>query len=64
MICYILIIFSLLLVFYYTIEKKEHFIEKCYKNISNKMKNGTKKYFDNTLIDTIYSDQINQKTTI
>ena len=36
MICYILIIFSLLLLYYYTIERKEHFIEKCYKNISNK----------------------------
>jgi hypothetical protein len=67
MICYILIIFSLLLVYYYTIEKKEHFIEKCYKNISNKMKNGTTKYFDNTLIDTIYSDyesNIQHKTDI
>jgi hypothetical protein len=67
MICYILIIFSLLLLYYYTIERKEHFIEKCYKNISNRMKNGGTKYFDNTLIDTIYSDHesnIQHKTDI
>ena len=55
MICYILLICSLILLFNYFYRPTEHFIEKCYKDVSNKMSNGNTVFFDNNLINTLYS---------
>ena len=55
MICYILLICSIILLFYYVYKPKEHFLEKCYKDISNKTSNGNTVFFDNNLINTLYS---------